>query len=329
MSISFHNSTTTIGPPPPYDSECAVVLDAQAPRPELTAEQIPLLREANKSLQLSDEELTRDGRYVIAPHTAVDAQGIRVPLLMCFPTETTKRPAPAIYYIHGGGMIAGSNRDALDTVLDLAASIGAAVAAVDYRLAPETPYPGPVEDCYTGLSWLVEHATDLHIDPDRVVLLGGSAGGGLSASLSLLWRDRAQRPLAGQLLMSPMLDNQNDSVSVHQMAGLPIWNRSANDVGWTAFLGTNHRDADLPDYAVPLYADDFTCLPPTFIDVGSADTFRDEDIAFAHRIWSAGGKAELHVWAGGFHGSDGMAPNSRLSIAMIATRKDWLCRTVK
>ncbi len=234
---------------------------------------------------------------------------------------------PALYFIHGGGMIAGTARDPLlGESLDLAEPLGAAVVSVDYRLAPETPHPGPVEDCYAGLVWTAEHADDLGIDPERSSLIGGSAGGGLAAALALLARDRGGPALAGQLLMCPMLDDRNDSPSVHQMAELPMWNRQANEVGWTALLGDARGGPDVSPYAAPARADDLSGLPPAFIDVGSADTFRDEDVDYATRIWQAGGIAELHVWPGGYHGFDGIVPHAALSKAAVAARATWLAR---
>ena len=138
-------------------------------------------------------------------------------------------------------MIGGTSRDVLDEVLDLAEPVGAAVVSVEYRARPETPHPGPVEDCYAGLVWTAEHAGELGIDEQRIVLIGGSAGAGIAAAVALLARDRGGPVLAGQLLMCPMLDDRNDTPSAHQMAELPMWNRTANEVGWTALLGDAPR----------------------------------------------------------------------------------------
>ncbi len=223
-------------------------------------------------------------------------------------------------------MFGGTARDLLDSVLDLADSVGAAVVSVEYRLAPETPHPGPVEDCFAAVSWVAAHADQYGMDPDQIVIIGGSAGGGLAAAVGLLARDRGAPSLAGQLLMCPMLDDRNDSASVVQMAPTRMWNRAANEVGWTALLGTARGGPDVSPYAAPARADDLSGLAPTFIDVGSADSFRDEDVDYARRIWAAGGDAELHVWPGGFHGFDGIAPQAALSKAAIAARMNWLQR---
>jgi len=200
------------------------------------------------------------------------------------------------------------------------------VVSVEYRLAPETPHPGPIDDCYAGLLWTAAHADELGFDPDRMIVAGGSAGGGLAAALALRARDQSGPALLGQMLIYPMLDDRNDTPSAHQMAGLGGWDHSANEFGWTALLGERRGAPDVSPYAAPARADDLSGLPPAFIDVGSAETFRDEDVAYASRIWQAGGRAELHVWPGGFHGFDGIAPHAAVSQAAVAARADWLAR---
>ena len=189
-----------------------------------------------------------------------------------------------------------------------------------------TPHPGPVEDCYAGLSWTLAHAAEIGTDPARVIVGGVSAGGGLAAAVALLARDRGAPALLGQLLVCPMLDDRNETPSARQMAGLGVWDRSANYVGWTALLGDARGGPDVSPYAAPARAADLSGLPPAFIDVGSAETFRDEDVAYATRIWQAGGSAELHVWPGGFHGFAGAVPRAALSRAAVAAQRDWLGR---
>ena len=128
------------------------------------------------------------------------------------------------------------------------------------------------------------------------------------------------------MLLCPMLDDRNETPSSHQMAGLGIWDRGANEVGWTALLGAARGGPDVSPYAAPARATDLSGLPPAFIDVGSAETFRDEDVAYASRIWQAGGDAELHVWPGGFHGFAGMVPDAAISKAAMAAQLAWLRR---
>lgn len=221
-------------------------------------------------------------------------------------------------------MVSGTHR--LGIRLDWAEELGLVVVSVEYRLAPEHPHPAPVEDCYAGLVWTAEHAKEIGGDPDRIILAGGSAGGGLTAAVALLVRDREGPRAIGQLLMCPMLDDRNDTPSAHQMAGLGVWDRTSNETGWSALLGAARGTADVSPYAAPARADDLSGLPPAFIDVGSAETFRDEDVTYASSIWQAGGIAELHVWPGGFHGFDGLVPEAALSADARAARLRWLRR---
>jgi acetyl esterase/lipase len=321
-------TASQIGPPPPYDPECGAVLAGLPPFPPLTAETIVHMRQGVTEFmpQPTNEDLSRGGAFTVeelvvpGPERAPD-----ISLIVCRPADSVG-PVPVLYHTHGGGMIIGTARDGLVEALDLAAPLGAAVVSVEYRLAPETPHPGPIEDCYAGLAWTADNSAELGIDPDRIVLIGGSAGGGLAAALGLLARDRRGPALFGQLLMYPMLDDRNDTGSAQQMAVGRTWNRSDNEVGWTALLGAARGGPDVSPYAAPARAEDLSGLPPTFIEVGSADTFRDEDVDYAARIWQAGGVAELHVWPGGFHGYEGMAPHAKISKATVAARADWLRR---
>ncbi len=314
--------------PPPFDPELAAELDAIAEvlPPTITPDMIPAGRQTNGGpfAPPSNEELARDGFFEIEEQAVPGPPGApEVPLLICRPAHTTD-PRPIVYNIHGGGMVAGSHR--LGIPLDWAEELGLVMVSVGYRLAPEHPHPAPVEDCYAGLLWTAEHAKEIGGDPNRIVLAGGSAGGGLAAAVALLARDRKGPRAIGQVLMCPMLDDRNDTPSAHQMAGLGVWDRTSNETGWRALLGEACGSADVSPYAAPARADDLSGLPPAFIDVGSAETFRDEDVAYASRIWQAGGIAELHVWPGGFHGFDGLVPQAALSMDARAARLRWLRR---
>ena len=321
--------TVQVGPPPPFDAELTPALAAAAERGtvEFTLDAIPLLRQAPPPVpQPTDEDLRRGGAFEVSSRLVPGpAGGPEVPLLICRPAGAPAAVA-GLYHIHGGGMVFGDNRTGLPRLLDLAGQFQAAVVSVEYRLAPESPHPGPVEDCYAGLAWTASHADELGIDPARIVVAGGSAGGGLAAAVALLARDRGGPPLAGQLLLCPMLDDRNDTPSSWQMAGLGIWDHAANEVGWTALLGSARGGGDVSPFAAPARATDLSGLPPAFIDVGSAETFRDEDVAYATRIWQAGGVAELHVWPGGYHGFTIMAPEAALSRAAEAAQASWLRR---
>jgi acetyl esterase/lipase len=316
--------------PPPFDPELAAALAVMGEYlpPTVTADLIPALRQGYLAAVAPDEALSRGGAFEVSERLVPGPDGAPdVSLLICLPTGATA-PTAAIYHIHGGGMIMGSNRLGAPEFLEWAQELGAAVISVEYRLAPETPHPGPVEDCYAGLAWVAGHAGGLGIDQDRIVVAGGSAGGGLAAAVALLARDRGGPALFAQMLMCPMLDDRNDTPSARQMAGLGIWDRASNDTGWTALLGAARGGPDVSPYGAPARATDLSGLPPAFIDVGSAETFRDEAVAYAGRIWQAGGVAELHVWPGGFHGFTGLAPQATVSREATAAQRSWLRRVL-
>jgi acetyl esterase/lipase len=322
------DGSATAAVPPPFDPELAAALTVLAdhiPR-ELTLD--AMRQGAAATALVPDEELSRGGTFEITERRAPGPEGApEISLLVARPAGAAS-PTAAIYHIHGGGMIIGSNRMGLPMVLDWAQELRASVVSVEYRLAPETPHPGPVEDCYAGLAWTAAHAGELGIDPGRIVVAGGSAGGGLAAAVTLLARDRGGPKLAAHLLMCPMLDDRNDTTSAWQMAGRGIWDRAMNETGWTALLGAARGGPDVSPYAAPARATDVSGLPPAFIDVGSAETFRDEAVTYASRIWQAGGVAELHVWPGGFHGFTNLAPQAALSRNAGAAQLNWLRRVL-
>jgi acetyl esterase/lipase len=226
-------------------------------------------------------------------------------------------------------MMMGTPRSVLVPILDLTGALGMAVVSVDYRLAPENPDPAPVEDCFAGLVWTAAHGPEFGIDADRLVVAGPSAGGGLAAGVALLARDRGGPALAGQMLMCPMLDDRDDTVSAVQMDGHGVWDRTSNRTGWTALLGDRRAGPDVSPYAAPARATDLSGLPAAYLDVGSAETFRDETITYAGAIWRSGGDAELHVWPGAFHRHDVFALDSRLGRTTWAARENWLRRLLR
>jgi acetyl esterase/lipase len=321
---------TQVGPPPPFDPELAAGLAAMPELPpSITVEMVTMMREMGGMRDASDEDLRRGGKFDLSEHTAPGPEGAPdIKLLVLRPTGATT-PRPAIFYIHGGGMVMGSNRGAEVTkAVDTAQELELVLVSVEYRLAPEHPHPAPVQDCYAGLLWTRENAAELGIDPDRIVIAGGSAGGGLAASTALMARDLNAPELAAQLLFCPMLDDRNDSYSAHQMVGLGVWDQAVNEMGWTALLGDRKGTDDVDSYGAAARATDLSGLPPTYIDVGSAETFRDEAVEYASRIWQAGGHAELHVWPGGFHGFEMLAPQAAISQHASGPRALWLRRVL-
>lgn len=235
-------------------------------------------------------------------------------------------PGPAIYFMHGGGMVMGNRFAGAAPLVEWAIKHDAVCVTVEYRLAPEHPAPVPVEDCYAGLVWMAEHAAMLMFDPKRLVIFGGSGGGGLAAGTTLLARDRKGPGLLGQLLQCPMIDDRNNSASASQYDGVGVWDTTSNRTAWKAILGDNCGATDVSPYSAPARMADLSGLPPTFIDVGSAEVFRDEAIAYAVGISAAGGQCELHVWGGAFHGFYDIAPQSDLARACLEARESWLDR---
>ena len=316
---------------PPFDPELVpalVQINTELP-PGVTPDMIPAMRERNvRQAPGKETDMTLGGAFTEHAYTAPGPDGHGVPLLVWRPREMTATTG-ALYWIHGGGMIGGIHRGAeIPSLLAYAHESDLVVVSVDYRLAPENPHPTPIEDCYTGLTWLHESAVDLGVDPGRVVVGGASAGGGLAAALALLARDRGGPAIRAQLLLYPMLDDRNDSVSAHQMTGVGVWDRTSNDTGWGCLLQGGQGGPDVSPYAAPARAEDLSNLPPAFLDVGSAETFRDEVVEYASRIWKAGGQAELHVWPGGYHAFDSIVEDAALSRCAQAQRLPWLRRVL-
>ena len=206
-------------------------------------------------------------------------------------------PGPAVLYLHGGGMISGSVAIYDGPVSRYVSSSGVPMLAVDYRLAPEHPHPTPVEDCYTGLRWLAEHADEFSIDPARIGMMGDSAGGGLAAAVALLGRDRGGPDLAFQILIYPMLDDRNTTPDP-EIAPFAVWSCDDNITGWGALLGDVIGSPNVSPYAAPARTADLSGLPACFIEVGQVDIFRDEDLAYAERLSRAGVNVEFHLRPG-------------------------------
>jgi acetyl esterase/lipase len=236
-------------------------------------------------------------------------------------------PLPCVVAFHGGGYVIG-DRTMYDGLFDRwCIDPGMVAVSVGYRLAPETPYPGPLEDCYRALVWTAEHADDLGIDPTCIGLYGASAGGGLAAGLALLARDRGDVDIAFQMLQYPMLDDRQVTYS-SQLEDLQVWSRSSNTFGWRAYLGDLYGGDDVPAYAAAARAEEVAGLPPAYICVGTLDGFRDEDIDYARRLLRAGVPAELHVLPGAPHGFELMG-DTALARQSAHNADEWIKRTIR
>lgn len=235
-------------------------------------------------------------------------------------------PLPCIFSMHGGGFIIGSydmDDHRFESWCTQSEVMG---VSVDYRLAPEVPYPGPLDDCHRALRWTIDHADELGIDRARIGVYGPSAGGGLAAGLALMVRDRGETPLAFQLLESPMLDDRQQSPS-SRIEGLPVWSRDANQFGWRSYLGDRYGKDDVPHYAAPARATDLAGLPPSYVSVGAVDGFRDEDVDYALRLNRAGVPTELHVYPGAPHGYQ-MFVDAPVTRQSQRDSDEWLARVL-
>jgi len=234
-------------------------------------------------------------------------------------------PRPAILHIHGGGMISGRAQNMTTFCQTIAAEFDCLLVNVDYRLSPETPYPGPVEDNYAALAWLHRNAAGLGVDRSRIAVMGESAGGGLAALLAIVARDRGEIPLRYQVLLYPMLDDRTGSTPAAPQRTRTIgWSAEANAFGWSAFLGVPAGSAHVPAGAVPARVAALTGLPPCFIGVGAIDLFADEDMTYARRLIAAGVPTRLHVTPGAFHAFDFVVPQARVSREFTAAWKSEL-----
>lgn len=234
---------------------------------------------------------------------------------MYIPLAETERPRPGLLYIHGGGLVLGSPDGDGGLCQRFAAEVGCVVVSVDYRLAPEHPFPAAIEDCYAGLRWMADSAASLNVDRTRLAVAGTSSGGGLTAALTLLARDRGGPEIAFQMPLHPMLDDRNTTPSSREITreSMPrAWNRENNIAAWRMYLGA-HEDVPISPYAAAARAADLRGLPPAYVCVGGVDLFRDETIRYVTRLAEAGVDVEFHLYPGCFHGFDDAASDTPIS----------------
>lgn len=314
----------TANPVSPFDPELDIFLTATAGMFPLGMRHCDIVR-LRALGEMTAEMAIGDAAVTCIDHEIAGHDGATI-VVSVISSRDRASAGPGIYHMHGGGMVMGNRFVGADVLARWAVEHGAVCVSVEYRLAPEHQAPRLVEDCYAGLVWMVENAAMLGLDPNRVVIFGGSAGGGLAAGTALLARDRGGPRLLGQILQCPMLDDRSDSPSARQFEGQGVWDRECNVTAWQAVLGDRYGTDQVDPYSAPARMTDLSNLPPTFIDVGSAETYRDEAVDYAQRIMAAGGLCELHVWPGAFHGFYTIAPNAAVSRACTAARDAWLGR---
>ncbi len=288
----------------PFDPELAPMvdllpeglMDISRPR-ETRAAFNELISSMNSELDTSGVAI--ENRNVPGPAGAPD-----VPVRL-FAPEGLAASVPAILHIHGGGFVVGNLDGEMAGCITLCREMGVVVVSVDYRLAPEVPYPGPLEDCYAALQWLHAEAAALQVDPTRIAVQGMSAGGGLAAATCLLARDRGGPAICFQYLGIPELDDRLETTSMRTFVDTPMWSRPNALLSWDAYLGEEYQrgSADVPYLAAPARANDLADLPAAYVSTMEFDPLRDEGIEYALKLLRAGVATELHSFPGTFHGS--------------------------
>jgi acetyl esterase/lipase len=295
---------------PLVDAELIELLD-NFPKVRLSSEILPAVRAVRLPFQPASPELAAikvTTRSVPGPAKAPAVEMI----IYSPPKAATARPC--ILHIHGGGFVAGSAASMEAAHRATVNELDCVIVSVEYRLAPEAPFPSGVEDCYAVLGWLFNYGAEIGVDNRHIGVMGESAGGGLSAALALLARDRKEYPLAFQHLIYPMLDDRTCvSPDPHPYAGEFVWTAHNNTFGWMSLLGGKCGSADVSPYAAPARAESLVGLPPTFISTAALDLLAEEDMEYARRLMRAGVPTELHVYAGAFHAFD-IAPTAQVAV---------------
>ncbi|KAK1976201.1 Alpha/Beta hydrolase protein [Colletotrichum cereale] len=328
-------------PRPPYDPQLVAALGRITPYPR-TVDEIAKGRRLRAAAMAPAQAAIRNDESLLVEDRTIPGPGGEIPLvvLQSRNPKTADGERPGIVYFHGGGMVLGDAFLGIESFVRIAKELDAVVVSAEYRLAPEHPAPAPQDDCYATLVWTSEHAAGLGIDPARLMVAGVSAGGGLAAGAALRARDDAAAAaatggprLCAQLLVYPMLDDRGGAgVSKRQFRNDTAYDATDNEGAWSCVLGDRAgvEGADVSPYVAPARATDLSGLPPAYIDVGTAEPFRDENVAYATRLWDSGVQADLHVWSGGFHGFDllGLAVGSEVAKVALETRLGWVRRVL-
>ncbi|MFJ7667596.1 alpha/beta hydrolase [Lysinibacillus sp. NPDC097195] len=273
------------------------------------------------------KDIRRKGRKSIVPYQNQnlileerwinDNEKLRIKI---YRPKNQKDTLPGVLFIHGGGYIFGSVEGNDAKCGDIVEKVNCVVISVDYRLAPEHPYPAAIEDCYVALQWFVGNAQQYNVDPDNIAVLGGSTGGGLTAALSLMARDRKGPKIKYQMPLFPMIDDSCQTKSCNEIIDKRVWCGDFNRLAWNQYL-RNSIEEKTSIYAAPARATDYSNLPPTYTSVGELDPFRDETIQYVTNLISAGVPVEFHLYPGCFHEFESIVPNA--SISKLATEETY------
>lgn len=312
-----------------YDPELAAILAKSGAQDVFDDEALKAQREFERKFDvkklleqfptLEHEEITIEGAH----HNTFALSIFR-------PKDKDKKvKVPGIYYIHGGGMIFGHRFSGIETVLPFVAKYQAVCISVEYRLAPENRAPSATYDCYDGLLWVGENLKELGIDKSKLLILGRSAGAALAAGTVLRMRDYKAGPkICGMILNFPMLDDRSNTNSCKEFEDTKPWSRQSNEYAWKQVLGYAYGTAQVSSYIAPARETDLTRLPPTYIDVGSAEIFRDEANDFAKRLGKAKVSVEFVQWEGGYHCFDNVKGPCKLRDKAIKARYSWMERVL-
>lgn len=277
------------------------------PPMDISEEKLPYIRSKNKeSLETYVDFQITQNEYM-AKHKD---SNVEVRLKVYTPINQVEK-SPIVLFIHGGGYMFGSVEGNDSKCARYVKEINCIVVSVDYRLAPENPYPAAIEDCYLALEWIVDNQDKLNADVERLAIVGGSTGGGLTAALTLLARDRKGPKIKFQMPLFPMIDDSCTTDSSNEFHDNRIWSKELNQFAWSMYL--KNIEGETPKYAAPMRENCFSKLPPTYTTVGSLDPFRDETMNYVKALSAAGVPVEFHLYPGAYHEFEAIVPNSSIS----------------
>lgn len=310
---------------PPYDPELIEPLKLAPQLGTLTKEILLQHRAIVNSVttietKINDPAISHEEQSIPGP------SGNTVDVSILRSRTSSSGLSPGILYMHGGGMMIGNKLLGIEQTFEWVKQLDAVVISVEYRLAPDHPSPAALDDCYAALKYVNENAKGLGIDAGKIIVAGHSAGGGLAAGVALLARDRDGPELFAQCLIYPMLDDRGITSSSKQFMDEGTWSGKNNIQAWEWYIPGHLTADEVSIYASPSRAKDLSGLPQTWIDVGGAETFRDENVAYATQLAADGVSAELHVWPGAWHSFDVVAPNAAVTKVCLATRMAWFKR---
>jgi acetyl esterase/lipase len=316
-------STNTL---PVYDAELKEVFKTLPPVQQLTLE--VLRKEREEAAKSETHEKVFTDPEISHRDMEIDGPGGEITVTVVESKNTSGSNRPGILFLHGGCFIMCSQLAAIGTQFETIKQCDAVLVSVNYRLAPEHPDPAPVEDCYAGLKWMSKNASTLGIDPEKIIIIGLSAGGGLAAGTALIARDRGGPRVRGQMLIYPMLDDRVDTISSKQYMTEGTLTGEECVGSWDWLLSGNRGGNEVSAYAAPAREKDLSRLPEAWLDVGSAEVLRDEGVAYASRLWEFGTQCELHIWRGAYHAFDLIAPHSKMTKTTMDLRLAWVKRTL-